>query len=178
MDASGKLLNYNVSGTSDETAYICDAVEGYYYIVQTYIPEPAGTVYAVTAELSDAFGLSYITGHVTDDYGTPLEGIVVELYGVPMNWFAVSHPMITTDADGYYKLGWVPGEYTLRFNMYDFGNDGFDWTPDENYIGEMYNYGEVISLAPDSTLTEMDADLTPGGMITGTITNGSGIPIE
>ena len=178
LDASGKLLNYNVSGTSDETAYICDAVEGYYYIVQTYIPSPAGTVYAVTAELSDAFGLGYITGHVTDDYGMPLEGILVELYAVPMDWNAVSHPLITTDADGYYKLGWIPGDYTLRFNTTDFGNDGLDWSPDENYVGELYNYGQVISLAPGSTLSEMDAELTPGGMIAGTITDGSGIPIE
>ena len=178
LDASGKLQNYNISGTSDETAYVCDAVEGYYYIVQTYIPSPAGTVYAVTAELSDAFGLGYITGHVTDDYGMPLEGIIVELYGVPMDWERVSHPLITTDADGYYKLGWIPGDYTLRFNTNDFGNDGLDWTPDENYIGEHIQLRRSHHPRPGFDATEIDAELTPGGMITGTITDGQGVPID
>ena len=158
----GETPDYNVSGAPDETAYICDAVEGYYYIVQTYIPEPVGIVYSVTAELSDAFGLGYVDGHVTDDYGMPLEGAILWSFYASPGLVAVNHPLIITDAEGYYKIGWIPGDYTIRFNTYDFGNDGFDWTLDENYLGELYNYGQVISLAPGDP-NRMDGELTPGG---------------
>ncbi len=134
LDASGKILTYNTSGLHDETAYICGAVEGYYYIVQDYIPDPAGIVYSVTAELSDAFGLGYVTGQVTDDDGQPIEGATVELLGVAVDWWTVNNPLVYTDADGNYKIGWYPGQYTIRLNGSDFGNDGLDYTPDANYL--------------------------------------------
>ncbi|MBP1659918.1 MAG: cell surface receptor domain protein, partial [Candidatus Aminicenantes bacterium] len=176
LDASGRLLTYNTSGLHDETAYICDAVEGYYYVVQTYIPDPEGVVYSLTAELSDAFDLGYVTGRVTDDDGAPIEGATVELLGVTVDWWTVNNPLVITDADGNYKIGWYPGFYTIRFNGSDFGNDGLDWTPDANFLGEMYNWGEVVTLNPSVTLPFIDGALTPGGVISGTIRDSQGNP--
>lgn len=175
LDASGKLLSYNTSGTADETAFVCNVAAGYYYVTQSYFDTP-GTVYSLTAELSDAFGLGYVTGRVTDDSGTPIEGASVELYGVPTDWWIVSHPMTFTDADGNYTIGWYPGPYTVQFNNSGFWNDGVDWTPDANYLAKTYNWGEVLTLSPGATVADVDGALTPGGVITGRITDGFGSP--
>ena len=130
----------------------------------------------MTAELSDAFGLGYVTGQVTDDDGQPIEGATVELLGVAVDWWTVNNPLVFTDADGNYKIGWYPGQYTIRLNGSDFGNDGLDYTPDANYLAEMYNWGEVVTLASGVTVTDIDAALTPGGVIAGRIADGSGNP--
>ncbi len=174
LDASGKVVSFSVSSNSDETAIVCNVAAGYYYIVQDYI-ELEGTVYSITAELSNTFGLSYVTGHVTDDQGTPIEGATVELYGVPFDYH-VTRPLVFTDAAGYYRIGYVPGEFQILFNTFDF-NDNLDWTPDANYLGEMYNYGEVVVLPAAGTVENIDGVLTPGGVITGRITDGSGSPL-
>ena len=175
LDGSEKLLSFSLISNSDETAYICDVAEGWYYIAHTYVGLE-GTVYAVTVELSDAFGLSYVSGHVTDDLAAPLEGVTVELYGVPFDW-SVSRPLVITDASGFYKIGYVPGEYQVMFNLTDF-NDTYDWTPDVNYLGEMYNYGEIIVLGSGATVEGIDAELTPGAAISGRITDGAGSPLN
>ena len=174
LDSTGRLLSYAISGSPDETIFVCGVTEGYYYIVQTYIGLP-GTVYSITAELSDAFGLGYVTGRVLDDLGAPVEGATVDLYSVLFDW-NVTHAMVVTDADGSYKIGWVPGDYTVRFNVTDFGNDGIDWTPRVNYLGEMYNWGEVLSVAAGVTHADIDGALTPGGVITGHLADGQGAP--
>jgi len=172
LDSSGRLLSYSLSSNSDETAFICDVVPGYYYIAQTFVGLN-GTVYAIETELSDAFGLGHVTGYVTDDWGYPVEGAIVELYGAPFDWHA-TRPLAVTDEEGYYDIGWLPGDFTVRFNVTDFGGDGCDWTPDVNYLGQQYNWGEVVSVNSGETLTDIDAELIPGGEITGRITDGQG----
>jgi protocatechuate 3,4-dioxygenase beta subunit len=175
LDPSGRLVSVSLSGAPDETAYIADAVEGTYYVGQDYIGL-IGTVYSISVELSDAYGLGYVTGYVLDDFGAPVEGATVELYSLIFD-FNVSRPLTFTDETGFYRIAWLPGDYTVRFNISDFGNDGLDWTPDANYLGEMYNWGEIVSLSPGVTVADIDTTLIPGGVVSGTITDGSGAPM-
>ena len=64
---------------------LSDIQEGWYYIAQTYISQP-GTVYSMTLEVSDNFGIGYVSGRITDETtGQPIEGIYVELYGQPFD---------------------------------------------------------------------------------------------
>ncbi|MEN6560318.1 MAG: carboxypeptidase regulatory-like domain-containing protein, partial [Acidobacteriota bacterium] len=176
LDASGRLLSYNLSGAPDETAYVCGVAEGWYYVVQNYVGA-VGTVYSLSAELSDTFGLAYISGQVLDDEEeSPVAGASVELYAMPFDW-NVTRPMVFTDANGYYKIGWLPGDFTLRFNTQDFGDDGLAWTPDANYLGDVYQYNHVLTLTGGASLENVNMYLIPGGTITGQITDGSGAPL-
>jgi hypothetical protein len=102
-----KAVGYNYSGTGNETIFICDAAPGWYYIGQAYIETP-GTLYTLTAEVGDNFGIGYIEGKATDPQGLGLENIFVEVYPVPGNW-NYSFPMITTASDGHFKVGLFPG---------------------------------------------------------------------
>ena len=79
--------------------------------------------------------------------------------------------MITTDANGEYKLGYTPGNYAVQFNGYVFDQD---WAPDSNYIPKVYNSNEILAVAAGSTITGIDDQLRPGGMITGRITDPDG----
>ena len=95
---------------------------------------------------------------------------------MPFNW-DVSRPLVITDAAGNYKIGWAPGAYQVEFNITDWSRAGtYDWLPDANYLGEVYNGGEVLTLTAGATLEDIDGQLTPGGAITGTVTDSSGNP--
>ena len=174
LDGSGKLLSYSLSGSADETAYICDVAAGWYYIAHDYVGLE-GTVYSLTIDTNNDFGLAYVSGTVRDDGGLAIPGATVELYGVPFIWNN-SRPLVISDSLGHYKIGYTPGPYTVQFNVTDF-RDAYDWTPEVNYLGEAYHSGEVLTLAAGATLTGIDGHLTPGGLISGRITDGSGNPL-
>jgi photosystem II stability/assembly factor-like uncharacterized protein len=174
VSESGKMLGYTLSSSDDETLYLANIKEGYYYFGQTYISQP-GTVYSLTVELSDNFGIGYVSGRVTDEItGQPIEGIYVELCEYPGDW-AKPWPLLTTDANGEYKIGFTPGNYTVRFNQYAFNEP---YAPDLNYIYRSYNSNEIFSVVAGSTITGIDMQLKPGGMITGRIMDaaGNGLP--
>ena len=102
-----------------------------------------GMVYSISIDANEDFGLGYIEGTVRDDGGTPIPGVSVELYGEPFDW-DVSRPLIYTDAAGHYRIGYAPGPYTVRFNLATAERDDLEWTPDANFLGEIYHNGEVL----------------------------------
>ena len=56
--------------------------------------------------------------------------------------------------------------------------DDLEWTPDANYLGEIYHNGEVLTgRAWGDALEDIDGQLTQGGAITGTVTDASGNPL-
>ena len=168
LDESERMLGYVLSSSDDETLYITDVDEGYYYIGQYYIGQPE-TVYSLTVELSDNFGIGYISGRITDETsGQPIEGVYVELYGQPFDW-GNSRPLITTDENGEYKVGYTPGDYTVRFNLQSLGSDPY--AQELNYIGKTYNSNQVFSVVAGSMIEGIDAQLKPGGTITGRVTD-------
>ena len=174
LDGSGKLLSYSLSGSADETAYICDIAAGWYYIAHDYVGLE-GTVYSLTIDTNADFGLAYVSGTVRDDGGAAIPGATVELYGVPFIWNN-SRPLVISDSLGQYKIGYTPGPYTVQFNITDF-RDAYDWTPEVNYLGEAYHGGEVLTLAAGAPLAGIDGHLTPGGLISGRITDEAGNPL-
>ena len=101
-----------MSGSADETAFICDVAEGWYYIAQTYLGLE-GTVYSLAIDANGDFGLAYVSGTVRDDDGLPIPGVTVELHSQPLDW-NVSRPVVITDVAGHYKIGYTPGPYTVR----------------------------------------------------------------
>jgi uncharacterized repeat protein (TIGR02543 family) len=170
VDDAENMLGYTLSSSDDETLYLTDIEEGWYTFGQNYISQP-GTVYSLTVELSDNFGIGYIAGRITDETtGQPIEGIYVELYGQPFDW-ANPRPLITTDANGEYKIGYIPGNYTVNFNDYVFNRA---YAADRNYIPETYNTNEIFSLSAGTTISGIDAQLRPGGIVTGRITDPDG----
>ncbi|UCE41771.1 MAG: carboxypeptidase regulatory-like domain-containing protein, partial [Candidatus Aminicenantes bacterium] len=172
LNSDGKLLSYNICGSDDEFIYITEVTEGWYYIGQDYFGQ-IGTVYSLTVEVSDNFGIGYISGRVTDEKtGQGIEGAYVELNAEYFDW-NVSHPLITTDANGYYKIGYIPGNYTVRFNQQNWLHRD-PWAPDVNYIGETYNTGEIVPIVAGTTVSDINAELIPGGTVTGRVTDPDG----
>lgn len=186
FNSSEKMLSYNLSGSDDETVYIADLVAGDYIIGINYSSQD-GAVYTLTAEIGDSqsFGIGYIEGRVTEEDGTTgIEDILVELYGVPFDW-DVSRPLITTDSQGYYRIGYAPGDYQVRFNVFDFRwYAGMQWAPDRNYIGEYYDdtysgqEGQILSIVGGATRQDVNSQLVKGGSISGAITVPGGNPVE
>ena len=169
VNRSRRLLSYNYSGSDDETAYITDLAEGWYYIGQSYIGN-LGTVYSLSVEIGTNFGIGFISGRVTDYQGRGVENVNIELYRDPADW-NISFPMITTGPGGYYKIGFAPGNYTVRFNLYNFYHRDA-WAKDVNYIGKQYP--GIISIIAGATVAGIDAQLAPGGAISGRVTDSNG----
>jgi hypothetical protein len=171
IDQNRKLLSYNIRGGDDEYAYIPDLAEGWYTVGLTYIPR-AGTVYSLSVEVGTNFGLGFVEGRVTDEQGNGIEGVYVELYVDPTDW-NVCQPLITTRADGTYKIAWTPGRYTVYFNNQDWSHRD-PWAPDVNYIYGVYNPSLPMSLAAGATISGVDARLAVGGSISGRVTDTAG----
>jgi formylglycine-generating enzyme required for sulfatase activity/5-hydroxyisourate hydrolase-like protein (transthyretin family) len=123
---------------------------------------------------------SSISGTITDDKGSPLEGIEVSVYsinsdsdepGVQWDWISYA----TTDADGAYTVsGLSAGTYRLAFRS--------GWNGD--FLTEYYNNALSIDSAQDIVLSEaenkvgIDASLTSASSINGVVTDQNGSPLE
>jgi hypothetical protein len=184
-DAAGNLMGKVLSSSDDETLYLVNLTEGWYYISVNYCtirynPDATGVHadYSMTVDISDSFAIGYISGRVTNEQGQGIGGSFVQLMHNPYNW-AVSFPIITTNADGYYTIGYNPGDYTLLFNYYTAGLN----PPPPNYVSEYYNDkislsdAQVFSLHVGTAITGIDAELMAGGAIEGTLTHANGNPI-
>lgn len=118
-----------------------------------------------------------ISGRVTDESGVAIQNIKVVLYtrydwGYPFNvWVGET----LTDAGGNYAfVGLAAPEYAVKFT----GNG-------LNYISEWHQNQDGLSSSPDpigvssgASITGIDAQLAPGGRISGCVTDheGAGIP--
>jgi hypothetical protein len=133
------------------------------------VPLTSGVTTTVNAELSAA---GVIRGTVTAaGDGVPLEDIGVTVYDAASGSFVTSD---STDATGVYRIGsLVAGNYKLRFQDYggDYLSEYYDDEPDQESA-------DLITVAAGVTTT-VDAALTPGAVVRGTITaQGSGVPLE
>lgn len=186
-DASEKLVAYALSSSDDETLYISDITQGWYYIGPIWFSQDEAE-YSMTVDVGDSFGIGYISGRVTGEQGGQgikdiqgIENVAVELYGVPFDWDN-SRPIIFTDSEGYYKIGYTPGNYNVLFNI----NALYFWwqsPPPANYVGEYYDdkstfdEADVLSIAEGTTISDIDAQLVEGGSIGGNVTDLSLDPI-
>lgn len=172
FDSLGRMWAYNISGGDNEYAFIPGAAAGDYEIGLIYIPVE-GVVYSLTVETGTNFGIGYIEGRVVGPSGNGLQNVLVELYGEPFNWDS-SRPMSTTDGNGHYRIGFFPGRYTVRLNLYNPDMAQDPQMGDPNYIGKTYNDNEVVTIQAGATRTGIDAALEPGGAIWGRVTDGAG----
>jgi acyl-coenzyme A thioesterase PaaI-like protein len=114
-----------------------------------------------------------ISGRVTDSQGTGMPDVAVEVYDSCDSWWWWEYVSYAyTDADGYYTVMDIPtGSYLVYF-----------WAGDIGYISEFYNDKSdcasvdtvPVTLTPT---TYIDAVLTLGGSISGTVTDSQGNPI-
>jgi hypothetical protein len=111
-----------------------------------------------------------IAGTVTDTIGAPIEGICVIAEGSSWGSFA------ETDAEGHYVFTDLePDYYKVRF---------YDCHENPTYVGEWYddkptwNDADYVRVDGGESVGGIDAQLTLGGFITGTLTDESGAPAQ
>ena len=108
-----------------------------------------------------------ISGQVTNSVGTPLEDICVTVY-LPGGDTAGS---ARTDSLGKYKVfALAAGDYRLRFNACSGSSSNVapEFYDDKSTLGE----STTVPVATDSDTTGVDAQLAPGGSISGTVSGG------
>ena len=180
MDSIGNLVHYSMSGDVDEVSFIPDVAEGWYTIAHTYLVNP-GVVYSLFVTASDELPVGTISGRVTDGAANGVDGVPVELFGLPFDW-NTCRPMAITDANGYYKIASFPGNYQVQVNLRDFNQNPIDalpdgWLPVRNFRSNSYDFNKTVTLVPGAPLTGKDVVLEAGGTISGRVTDGQGNPV-
>jgi hypothetical protein len=188
IDENGHPLAAVISGSDDETIYLSNPKTGWIYICLNYSsgyygPEGtfSGTEYRLILEAGTAqsFGIGYVTGRVTNDQGEGIPYVVINMAHYP-NDHNHSWPLLATDANGYYTIGYTPGNYSLFFNDRYFSqlDPSVSWP---NYAVEYYHdipYGAAnsmnwVTIEAGQTITANES-LQTGGKISGRITNDQG----
>jgi hypothetical protein len=124
-----------------------------------------------TANAQLALG-GVVTGVVTvEGSGTPLSNVDVNIYDASSGNYVADD---TTDASGAYRISRLPtGNYKMYFRDLNgvYLSEYYDDKPD------LYS-ADPVSVTAGMTTT-VNAQLTPGGVITGTVTaEGSGVPLS
>ena len=181
MDSTGKLIHHSMSGDVDEVSFIPDIAEGWYYIAHHYVVNP-GMVYSLFVVASNDLPVGTISGRVTDGADQGIDGVTVELWGLPFDWNK-SRPMAVTDSDGYYKIASFSGDYLAQVNLRDFNQNPADglpdgWLPIRNFRASSYDYQKIVTVIPGTPVTGADVVLEPGGTISGRVTDGQGNPLH
>ncbi|NIM45218.1 MAG: hypothetical protein GTO54_06230, partial [Nitrososphaeria archaeon] len=168
-----------ISGANTETVYISDVASGGYFIVVPYWrSQGLQNAYSLTVETGD-FGIGEITGLVTEDpSGLGIE-VRVNIYDLnsPKRWHTF------TRDNGSYSISLPPGDYKFFFDSrpwdyFPYQYQGF------NYVNEWYDNkptssrAAIVSVQTDQTISDINAQLKPGGLITGRITDTEGIGLE
>jgi hypothetical protein len=176
FDSSEKLLGSTYSGFYDELLYLPDKVEGWYYIGHLNCAQ-TGSIYSLTVEIGDEFGLGYVSGRVTDRLGNGLENVFVEARNVRSfaDW-NVGFSMVVTNSNGEYKIGYAPGDYRISFNSSDLAYFDEPWAPNANYLGD--TYADLITITAGATVANVNARLEEGGSISGRVTDRYGNPLQ
>jgi hypothetical protein len=127
------------------------------------------TTSGIDAELATGGG---ITGTVTDGSGNPLKEVRAQVYDLNFNQISI----VWTDANGEYFAGGVPeGSVKIFFSAILAGNDYCpEWYSDKSTFTE----ADPVSILSGQVTTDINAQLSEGGSISGRVTNGSGAGIS
>lgn len=122
-----------------------------------------------------------ISGAVTDEYGAPLQNVYVSFYRLDAqgNWDGYPY-YVYTDANGNYSKGELPsGDYKVSFHAC-----GYSECYGGNYMSEYFDdmpdldSADLVTVTGGSTTENIDASLSTGGSISGTVTNEAGQPLQ
>ena len=155
------------------TAYYSTGGATSSYFGASAVPVTAGsTVSGISAQLSVA---GTISGTVTDTSGNPIAGICANAWSV-QGPFMGSSPTSTT---GTYTIsGLATGSYYVGFssctNSSDYVTQYYDSTPNG---ATAYAAATAVSVTAGSNTPNVNAQMTVGGSISGTITDASGNPV-
>ena len=127
---------------------------------------------AFSTGVARADGTGSISGTVTDQGSNPLANISVSVY--PYGYAGGSATgTATTGADGTYTIANLPaGTYFVEFN-----------DPTGTYAEQVYDGQAVgssidwVTVTAGTTTPHIDAQLALGGKVSGTVTDGNGIPL-
>ena len=109
-----------------------------------------------------------ISGIVTNSNGTGISGISVNAYDATTNTFVNGIP---TDTNGFYTISNLSaGSYKVLFAT---GNTGYLQQYYNNRTGGTISTADVVSVTAGSITSGINATLTAGGRISGTVTNGT-----
>ena len=114
LDGAMALRGTAQSGSDNETLYIASAASGWYYVyvgysTTEYADSTGYARYSVTVETGTSFGLGYLSGRVVDVSGNGIAQVFLRLAHNPAN-MALSFPIMTSGADGYFNIAYLPGE--------------------------------------------------------------------
>lgn len=126
---------------------------------------------AVTSGIDAALSVGgSLSGRVTaEDTGLPLENIAVLIQNDSFYKYGY------TDADGHYTIGGIPGG-TYHVAFYTWNNSAY--TPEFYNNKRTWSEANLITITPPAALTGIDAALTRGASISGTvISDEDGLPL-
>ena len=158
--------NYKVYFNAASTGYCSE----WYIDKSTYaVADPvAVTVEETTAEIDAQLILGgTLTGRVADESGNGIQGVRARLYDSANKVVST----VTTNASGNYTIsGILPGSYRVYFDTTNVTG---------NYVSEYYNDKFILSRADtintiSGQTTTIDAVLSPGGIISGRVTDTGG----
>lgn len=190
LDGSGNVVDNtttNASGaytfTENPGTYVVefapngdrDYLTQYYNGASTQAAATAVTVTggSATANINASLTLAsaHVTGTVTNASGTPLANIAVQAPDSNGNPISTT---TTTASDGTYTLTGLPtGTIAVRFS----GNG-------QNYVSQYYNgksgfsSADQFAVTSGTTTPNINAKLATGGILTGTVTNAAGTPLQ
>ncbi|MFW2512311.1 S-layer homology domain-containing protein [Demequina sp. SO4-13] len=173
------------SGIADGPGSATNVIREYYDDASfedtaTLVDVRTADVTGIDASLAE--GLT-VSGTVTLPDGAPQEwlaGIAVSAYDDDGNWYGASN---VDPADGTYTVAGLPsGDYTVEFAADGYWDDELGEWVQINLIGEFYDNAswmdEATYVEVTSSVTGIDAELSVGGSISGTVSLPSGSPEE
>ncbi|PJJ65646.1 carboxypeptidase regulatory-like domain-containing protein [Compostimonas suwonensis] len=124
-------------------------------------------VTGIDGQLSQA---SSVSGTVTRSDGKPIEENTFVSLELPGSGYIAASTQVR--ADGSYRFDKVtPRDYVVRFG-------GTDHVREQYYPDVQYSYEATILTVTEEPLTGIDATLTAGAPVTGTVTRSDGAPID
>jgi formylglycine-generating enzyme required for sulfatase activity/protocatechuate 3,4-dioxygenase beta subunit len=117
-----------------------------------------------------------IAGRVTDGSGDGVVGVYVRAYDADLERGV--YRSSSTDADGYYEIIGLPGgDYRVSFDAYgiNYWPEDYGLSGDFNFKNEWFNdqdkfpAADTVAVFPGQQTAEVNAVLTPGGAIRGTM---------
>lgn len=173
---------YTIVGLPSGSYTVSALNEGFFASEGNYAPQSQGGVAVTAPNMTSNVNLQLqpggqISGKVTESGSNPVAGVLVCAFGETFSCSFTDHNgeyVVSGLPSGSYKIVFIPGSESL------FGGSG-----NSNYLVQYYNgkssqtEAEARLVIAPSVVTGIDAQLQPGGQISGVVTAATGkAPLE